>query len=144
MLGTWPIAVIPDAPPTIRMAEDPTQSQRAAVRIEYESTDDYGIETVAATIALTEEACMRCAVKYGVALNEALALADYIREVNEAAGRDYEVELSLNPRVVRGGRRSGALRHATRRQADGQQNQRLQERSGSDCRHLRHSGSIVH
>ncbi len=56
VLGRWPIAVIPDSPPTIRMAEEPTQSQRAAVRIEYEATDDYGIETAAATIALTEEA----------------------------------------------------------------------------------------
>ena len=56
VLGSWPIAVVPDAPPTIRLAEEPTQSQRAAVRIEYEATDDYGLETAAATISLTEEA----------------------------------------------------------------------------------------
>ncbi len=56
ILGSWPIAVVPDAPPTIRLAEEPTQSQRAAVRIEYEASDDYGLETAAATISLTEEA----------------------------------------------------------------------------------------
>ncbi len=56
VLGSWPIAVLPDTPPTITMAEEPTQSQRAAVRIEYVATDDYGIETAGATIALTEEA----------------------------------------------------------------------------------------
>ena len=56
VLGSWPIAVIPDAPPTIRLVDDPTQSQRAAVRVEYEATDDYGVETASATITLTEEA----------------------------------------------------------------------------------------
>ncbi len=48
------------------------------------------------TIVLDEEACLRAAVKYGKAINRALALADHIRSVNEAAGRDYEIELSVD------------------------------------------------
>lgn len=48
------------------------------------------------TISLDETACMRCAVKYGQALNEAISLAGYIQKVQEAAGRDYEIELSVD------------------------------------------------
>ncbi len=49
-----------------------------------------------ATIALDEQACKRCAVKYGVALNDAISLADHIKSVQESAGRDYEIELSVD------------------------------------------------
>jgi len=48
------------------------------------------------TIALDEEACMRCAVKYGAAINHAIALADHIRTVHETAGRNHEIELSVD------------------------------------------------
>lgn len=48
------------------------------------------------TISLDEDACMRCAVKYGRALNEAISLAAYIKTVQEDAGRDYEIELSVD------------------------------------------------
>ena len=47
-------------------------------------------------IDLNEEACMRAAVKYGKAIGRALKLGDYIREVNEKAGNDYEIELSVD------------------------------------------------
>jgi len=47
-------------------------------------------------IEFTEEACLRCAVKYGIALNEAVTLASHITKVNAAAGRDYEIELSVD------------------------------------------------
>ena len=56
VLGSWPITVVPDDPPSIRLAAEPAQSQRASIRLEYEASDDYGIETVAATISLTPEA----------------------------------------------------------------------------------------
>ena len=39
---------------------------------------------------------MRCAVKYGRALEHAIGLAQYIRQVNEAAGRPFELELSID------------------------------------------------
>ena len=48
------------------------------------------------TISLDEQACRRCAVKYGPALNHAIALAEHIKSVQENAGRDYEIELSVD------------------------------------------------
>ena len=47
-------------------------------------------------IDLDEEACMRAAVKYGKAIKRALDLGDYIKKVNEDAGNDYEIELSVD------------------------------------------------
>ncbi len=47
-------------------------------------------------IEFTEEVCARCAVKYGRALNEAIKLGDYIKEVQQRGGRDYEIELSVD------------------------------------------------
>lgn len=48
------------------------------------------------TITLDEAACMRCAVKYGLALNHAIELATHIRQVQESARRDHEIELSVD------------------------------------------------
>lgn len=47
-------------------------------------------------VTLDEEACMRCAVKYGTAINHAMMLADHIRSVHETNGRDHEIELSVD------------------------------------------------
>lgn len=47
-------------------------------------------------VDLDEEACMRAAVKYGLALNHAISLAAYIQKVHDQAGRDYEIELSVD------------------------------------------------
>jgi len=47
-------------------------------------------------IEFDEQACQRCAVKYGRALMHALELADYIRKRNEAAGQGFEIELSVD------------------------------------------------
>lgn len=44
----------------------------------------------------TEEACMRCAVKYGIAINEAVRLGNHIQSVCEAAERPFEIELSVD------------------------------------------------
>ena len=48
------------------------------------------------SIELTEAACLRAAVKYGRAINQAVTLADHIRSVQTAAGREYEIELSVD------------------------------------------------
>jgi len=48
------------------------------------------------TVALDEQACLRAAVKYGRAVNEALRLAAHIKSVNETAGNAYEIELSVD------------------------------------------------
>jgi hypothetical protein len=52
--------------------------------------------TTGARIDLSEAACLRAAVKYGRAINHAVALADRIRQVCEAAGQEYEIELSVD------------------------------------------------
>jgi hypothetical protein len=48
------------------------------------------------TFTIDEPAAMRCAVKYGRALEHAIQLAQYIRYVNDAADRPFELELSID------------------------------------------------
>ena len=48
------------------------------------------------TIDLDKRACLRAAVKYGRAINHALGLAEHIKGVNDQAGRDFEIELSVD------------------------------------------------
>ncbi len=47
-------------------------------------------------ISFDELSVQRAAVKYGTAISEALKLADYINKVQSEAGRDYEIELSVD------------------------------------------------
>lgn len=63
----------------------------------YSSTLGQSIKLPSGThIELDEAACMRAAVKYGAAIQSALELGDYIARVQSAAGRDYEIELSVD------------------------------------------------
>jgi hypothetical protein len=48
------------------------------------------------SFVIDEPAAMRCAVKYGRALEHAVELAKHIRAVNTAAGRRFELELSID------------------------------------------------
>lgn len=72
----------------------------AAVRGKIDWFDAYlGREvqlSTGASVTLDEAACMRCAVKYGAALNHAIVLADHIRSVQDDAARDHEIELSVD------------------------------------------------
>jgi hypothetical protein len=45
---------------------------------------------------LTEQACLRAAVKYGAAIQRTIELARSIEQVQTAAGREYEIELSVD------------------------------------------------
>jgi hypothetical protein len=47
-------------------------------------------------VDLGETACMRAAVKYGRAINHAIAIADHVAAVCKAAGTDHEIELSVD------------------------------------------------
>ncbi len=47
-------------------------------------------------IDFSEEICLRAAVKYGPAITHAISLAKTIRKANDAIGRDYEIELSVD------------------------------------------------
>jgi tagaturonate epimerase len=48
------------------------------------------------SFTIEEQAALRCAVKYGRALHHAIELANYIVTVNKSAGRDCELELSID------------------------------------------------
>jgi uncharacterized protein (TIGR02302 family) len=50
VLGNWPIEIIPDNPPTIAFAQPPKGTPRAALRLDYQAADDYGVESVKAVI----------------------------------------------------------------------------------------------
>jgi uncharacterized protein (TIGR02302 family) len=50
MLGHWPIEIIPDNPPTIDFAKPPKPTARAALRLDYQASDDYGVESAKAVI----------------------------------------------------------------------------------------------
>ncbi|MCA9259162.1 MAG: hypothetical protein KDA61_08180 [Planctomycetales bacterium] len=72
----------------------------AEVQGEVDWIDAYrGRETRLASgsvITFGDEALRRAAVKYGRAIGAAVKLADYIRDVQQQAGRDYEIELSVD------------------------------------------------
>ena len=75
------------------------QARFAALHDEIEWFDRYrgrSISCGGVTVDLDATACMRCAVKYGRAIRHALRLGEHIRAVNEAAGSDYEIELSVD------------------------------------------------
>jgi hypothetical protein len=48
------------------------------------------------SFSIDEPAAMRCGVKYGRAIEQAISLAKHIRSVNDAAGRPFELELSID------------------------------------------------
>jgi hypothetical protein len=48
------------------------------------------------SFTIGEMASLRCAVKYGAAIEHTIALGRYIREVNDVAGREIEIELSID------------------------------------------------
>ena len=50
VLGSWPIRIIPDHPPTVAFADPPAATAQQALRIDYRATDDYGVESVEAVI----------------------------------------------------------------------------------------------
>jgi len=81
--------------------DEPTVREKfAAVAAETPWFAGYAGKTIklpsGAKIDLSEQARMRAAVKYGRAIAAALRLADHIRKTNESAGRDYEIELSVD------------------------------------------------
>jgi uncharacterized protein (TIGR02302 family) len=52
VLGGWPIEIIADDAPTIVFARPPEATTRAALRIDYQASDDYGVEAVKAVVRL--------------------------------------------------------------------------------------------
>ncbi len=49
-LGAWPLTVIADRPPRIAFSRPPTQTRRAALRLDYIAEDDYGLAKTEAIV----------------------------------------------------------------------------------------------
>lgn len=49
-LAEWRMTVNPDMPPAVAYLTAPSRSERAALRLEYEASDDYGVERVEARV----------------------------------------------------------------------------------------------
>ena len=49
-LGSWNIALVPDAPPAVSYVTPPAKGERGALRLEFAARDDYGLAEVKATI----------------------------------------------------------------------------------------------
>lgn len=54
MLSDWQLDVIPDQPPEVALGDRPEQTRRSVLRIDYEASDDYGLESVRAELRLVE------------------------------------------------------------------------------------------
>jgi hypothetical protein len=71
-----------------------------ALRGEIDWFDTYTGKTIplatGTRLVLDERAVLRCAAKYGRAINAAIELASYIQQVQEAASRPFEIELSID------------------------------------------------
>ncbi len=76
------------------------EAKFAEVRESIDWFDTYCGHTVplgnGTAILFTDQVVRRAAVKYGRAIRQGIDLARHIRQVNEAAGRDYEIELSVD------------------------------------------------
>lgn len=53
-LGSWSMTVIPDRPPTIALKGLPDKTDRFALKLEYQASDDYGIDRATAMIRRPE------------------------------------------------------------------------------------------
>ena len=47
-LGSWAMKVIPDAAPKVEFGTAPSRTRRAALKLEYDASDDYGLASVSA------------------------------------------------------------------------------------------------
>lgn len=56
VLGSWPITVVPDRAPTIALTQPPGTTERAALRLDFTASDDYGLVSAAAVVRLDAEA----------------------------------------------------------------------------------------
>lgn len=83
-----------------RYDESSLRAEWRGIRDEIAWLDDYRGSIVTlpngTQLDISEEACLRCAVKYGRAIRHAIEMAAYIQRRNEEAGRDHEIELSVD------------------------------------------------
>jgi uncharacterized protein (TIGR02302 family) len=96
-LGSWPIEIIPDNPPKIAFAKPPEGTTHAALRIDYQASDDYGIEAVKAVIrregGKPDETIELEAPLPGLHLKEAQATSYHDLSPHPWAGLPVEIRL---------------------------------------------------
>ena len=97
VLGRWPIAIIPDNPPTIAFAQPPKATPRAALRLEYQASDDYGVEGAKAVVrregGSPEDAIELELPLPGLHLKEAAAVSFHDLSPHPWAGLPVEIRL---------------------------------------------------
>jgi hypothetical protein len=80
--------------------EDELAAKAKAVADQTQWIDEYRGKSLklpsGKVIHIDEPAATRAAVKYGRAVNHAIMLAKHIADVSDKAGRDYEIELSVD------------------------------------------------
>ena len=54
-LARWPVALLPDAPPTITMTEKPAGDSKGALTLKWQGKDDYGLRKVTGEVELADE-----------------------------------------------------------------------------------------
>jgi uncharacterized protein (TIGR02302 family) len=96
-LGKWPIDLIPDNPPTAAFVDQPRGTVRAALRLEYKATDDYGVESLKVVIrrenAKTDEKIEIPLPLPGLHLKEAIATSYQDLSPHPWAGLPVEITL---------------------------------------------------
>ena len=96
-LGSWSIEIIPDIPPKIAFAKPPAATAHAALRIDYQANDDYGVEAVKAVLrregGKPDEVLELDAPLPGLHLKEAQATSYHDLTPHPWAGLPVEIRL---------------------------------------------------
>jgi uncharacterized protein (TIGR02302 family) len=96
-LGSWPIEIIPDNSPKIAFTKPPEGTTRAVLRIDYQASDDYGVEAVKAVIqregGKPDETIELEAPLPGLHLKEAQATSYHDLSPHPWAGLPVEIRL---------------------------------------------------
>ena len=90
-LASWTLKIVPDQPPTIEVIGKPAQGQRAALRFDYKTHDDYGVASATATIRRKGEAP---AGAPGQPIDLPLGLSS--QNAKDATGQTYQ-DLTAHP-----------------------------------------------
>jgi uncharacterized protein (TIGR02302 family) len=54
-LARWPVNLIPDAPPTIKLTEEPKGDRKANLTMKWQAQDDYGVKKLSGELDLADE-----------------------------------------------------------------------------------------
>ncbi len=54
-LASWPIALIPDEPPKIKLTGEPKAERLGGLNLSWETSDDYGVKSITAEISLADQ-----------------------------------------------------------------------------------------